>query len=85
MKYYYLALAGVAQWIEHRHGNQRVASLIPNQGTCLGWGPGPWLGVCERQPVDVSLTHQCFSSSLSPSLPISLKINKTFFKNEKKT
>ena len=56
MKYYYLALAGVAQWIEHRHGNQRVASLIPNQGTCPGCGAGPQLGAYERQPhIDVSL------------------------------
>ena len=39
-----LALAGVAQWI----GNQRVASLIPSQGTCLGCGPGPQKGGCSR-------------------------------------
>ena len=69
---YYFALAGVTQWIECRPANHRVAGLIPSQSTCLGCRPGPWLGVCERQPVDVSLTHQCFS----PSLPISLKINK---------
>ena len=36
-----LALAGVAQWIEHRPVNQRVASLIPSQDTGLGFGPGP--------------------------------------------
>ena len=36
-----LALAGVAQWIEHGPENQRVASLIPSQGTCLGCRPGP--------------------------------------------
>ena len=35
------ALAGVAQWIEQRPVNQRVISLIPSQGTCLGCGPGP--------------------------------------------
>ena len=35
------ALAGVAQWIERRPVNQRVASTIPSQGTCLGCGPGP--------------------------------------------
>ena len=35
------ALAGVAQWIECQPVNQRVAGLIPSQGTCLGWGPGP--------------------------------------------
>ena len=51
-----IILAGVAQWIECRPVNQRVTSWIPNQGTCLGWGPGPQLGVCKRQPqVGVSL------------------------------
>ena len=37
------ALAGVAQWIECRPVNHRVASSIPNQGTCLGCRPGPQL------------------------------------------
>ena len=36
-----LALVGVAQCIEHGPVNQRVAGLIPKQGTCLGCGPGP--------------------------------------------
>ena len=40
-KFFFLALAGMAQWIECRPANQRVASLIPSQGTCLGYGPGP--------------------------------------------
>ena len=35
-----VALAGVAQWIKYRPVNQRVASLIPGQGTGLGCGPG---------------------------------------------
>ena len=35
------ALAGVTQWIERRPANRRVASSIPNQGTCLGCRPGP--------------------------------------------
>ena len=35
------ALAGVAQWIEFRPADQRVAGLIPSQGTCLGCRPGP--------------------------------------------
>ena len=34
------ALAGVAQWTEHRPANQTVATLTPSQGTCLGCGPG---------------------------------------------
>ena len=36
-------LAGVAQWIECQSENQKVASLIPSQGTFLGCGPGPQL------------------------------------------
>ena len=60
------ALAGVAQWTGCRPGNRKVTCSIPGQGTCLGWGPGPQLGVCERQPIDVSLTHQCFFLFLSP-------------------
>ena len=31
------------------------AGSIPSQGTCLGRGPGPQIGVCERQPMGVSL------------------------------
>ena len=41
-----------------------VLSLVPGQGTY------------ERQPINVSLSHRCFSPSLSPCLPFSLKINK---------
>ena len=45
-----MALAGVAQWIEHQSANQRVAGFIPGQGTCLGCGPGSQYETCERQP-----------------------------------
>ena len=37
----YFALAGVAQWIERRPVNQRVAGSIPSQGTSLGCRLGP--------------------------------------------
>ena len=36
-----------------------------------GCGPGPQLGVCEMQPINVSLPL-----FLPPSLPLSIKINK---------
>ena len=49
------ALAGVAQWTERWPMKQEVTGLIPSQGTCLGCGPGPQLGACKRQPIDVSL------------------------------
>ena len=59
-------MTSVAQWVGHLPGNLKVTSSIPGQGTRLGFGPGPHLGVCKRQLIDVSLC-------LSPSL---LKINK---------
>ena len=36
-------------------------------------GLDPGCGVCEKQPIDVSLTHWCFSPPFSPSLACSLK------------
>ena len=52
----FLALAGVARWIEYQPVNQMVAGSIPSQGICLGCGPCPQLGAHERQPhTDVSL------------------------------
>ena len=62
-------LAGVAQLVGHCSANQKVADLIPGQGICLGCGFGPLLGMCKRQLIHVSLSHPCFSPSLSPSLP----------------
>ena len=72
------ALAGVAQWIEWWPATQKVADSIPSQGTYLACGPSPQVVVCKRQLIDLSLAHWCFSPSLSPSLPFSLKINKNF-------
>ena len=71
-----LTLAGVAQCIECQPANQKAAGSIPSQGICLICRPGPQLRVCERQPFDVFLSHGCSSPSFSPSLPLSLKINK---------
>ena len=38
---------------------QTEMSLVQllSQGTCLDCGPGPQLGVCERQLINVSLIH----------------------------
>ena len=41
LKFFHIALAGVAQWTVHWPANLRVTSSIPSQGTCLGFGPGP--------------------------------------------
>ena len=66
-KWKHTALTGVAQLVGHHCKKQKVNRLIPCQGTHLGYRFGPGQGV-RGDP--------CFSPSLSPSLPLSLKINK---------
>ena len=51
-----------------------VSFLVRAHAWVAGSVPG-W-GAYERQPIDVSLLHLCFSPSLSLSLPLSLKINR---------
>ena len=63
------ALAGVLSGLSASLRTER--SLV--QFTCLDCGPGSQLGACKRQLIDVFLAHRCFSPSLSPSLPLSLK------------
>ena len=67
------SLAGVAQWIGAQPVGQKDASLILAQVTFLDFRPGPLLGVCERQLIDVSL---CIDVSLPLFLPPSLSKNK---------
>ena len=56
MKIVKVALAGAAQWIECQPENQRVAGLIPSQGTCLGCWPGAqWGALKGHPPIDVPL------------------------------
>ena len=43
-----VALADVAQWVERQPADLKVTGSIPGQGTRLGCGPGPRLGVFER-------------------------------------
>ena len=63
------ALAGVAQWIECRPVNQRVAGWIPSQGTCLGCGLGPSGG-------HLTGNHTLIFLSLSFSFPSPVSKNK---------
>ena len=72
-------LPGIAHWLSGWPANQRVVGSIPSQGTCLDCGPGPQEGVCKRQLIDIISCTSMFLS-LSPSLPLSLKINKIFKK-----
>ena len=67
----YFHLAGVAQWTESWPANQRVASLVPSQGTCLGCRPGPQWG-CTRG----KHTLMFLPLSFFPYSPV--KINKIF-------
>nr|KAF6278877.1 hypothetical protein mMyoMyo1_010211 [Myotis myotis] len=66
-------------WIERRPVEQRVPGSIPVKGTDLGCrllsGRGPGRGSCRRQPIDVFLSHRCFSLSFPLSSTPSLKIN----------
>ena len=68
-----LAAAGVAQFVGSHPAKQKVTSSIPRLSTdwVVSSVPGP--GTCRRQLIDVSLTHWCFSPSLSLSSPLSLK------------
>ena len=61
-----LAMAGVAQWIEHQPVNQRVTSSIPN----LGHMPGLW-AMSPVGSVQEATTHWCFCPSLFPFLTLS--------------
>ena len=58
----------MSQLVGHSPIKQKVARIIPRQGTCLGcrFSPYSW-GVYERQQINVSL-------SLSPSLPLSFSL-----------
>ena len=49
------ALAAVAQWIEHLAYKLKGRWFDSQSGTGLGCGMGSRLGVCERQPTDISL------------------------------
>ena len=47
-------------------GTERSLVQFPVRAHAWGCGPGPQLGVCVGQPVDVFLALQCFSPFLPP-------------------
>ena len=62
---------GSVGWVSHRKAKDR--RFNPWSGHTSGllvWSP------VRAQPIDASLSHQCFSPSLSPFLLLSLKTNK---------
>ena len=69
------ALTNVAQLVGHQSANKRSPVQFPVRPHAWVVGPVPTPGARERQPIDVSLSHGCFSPSLFLSLPLSLKIN----------
>ena len=73
-KKYFLALVGVAQWIECQPAKQEVAGSIPVRAHAWMWAMSPVGGVQE------AITQWCSSPSFS--FPSSLKIN-NFFKKIK--
>ena len=76
----HLALTDVAQLVEHHPTKWKVAGSIPSQACAWVAGLVPGQGLWETQAISISHIG-CFFSSLSPSLPLSLKINKNFLKN----
>nr|KAF6420661.1 hypothetical protein HJG59_009388 [Molossus molossus] len=61
--------------ISLRTRESRVRFLLRAR-TSIAVCPRPRLGLCERQPLHVSLSCQSFSLSLPPSLPPSVKKKK---------
>ena len=74
-------LCGSVGWVSFCKAKGRWLDSRSNQVV----GSVPSQGACERQPIIVCLSHRCFSPSLSPSLPLSLKINKIVKKGKKNT
>ena len=66
----------MAQLVGHHPADQKVTSSIPGRGTCLGCSSVPGWGLQEAP-------DGCFSPSLSPSLPLSLKKLVKNFKKKK--
>ena len=75
-KSFFIALTGAGQLVEHLPQSEKLLVQFPVRAYAWVASLVPGWDVCERQLIDVSLLHWCFSPSLSPSLPLSPKINK---------
>ena len=64
-RYKEVALAAVAQWIEHWPVNRRVTSYIPSQGTCLGGRSHPQQGAARGNHTLTYLSSFSLASPLS--------------------
>lgn len=68
IKIYIVALAGVAQWLEHQPTHRRVLGSIPSQVLV------PGLQVCSLPQGWVAWGRQQINVFLSPSLPLTLSL-----------
>ena len=73
-KMHIFALTSVAQLVGYHPSKQKVVGLILVRAHA--WVAGSSPDGMHTRPIHISLSHQCFSVSPSPSLPLSLKINK---------
>ena len=69
-------LAGVGQWFELWPVNWKVTGLIPPQGTCLSYRPGPQLPAGMPEATDWCISQMLLFLSLSFSLPSPLSKSK---------
>ena len=84
LKNAYEALASVAQLVEASSHRPKGQEFNSQSGHVPGWWIQSQAGACTRGSrmvflshinvsLPLSLSHQCFSPSLSPSLPLTLK------------
>ena len=71
-----VALTSVAQSVGHHPAKRKATSSIPGQGTFLGRRLVPSSVPYKKQGINAFLSLPRFFPSLSPSLPLSLKIHK---------
>ena len=65
------ALTGVAQLAGHHPIKRKLPVQFPVRAHAGVQGLVPIRGVCNRQQIDVSLSHRCFSPPFSFSFPLS--------------
>ena len=62
-------------WLESQPVNRKVMGFIAVRAHAWVAGSVQVRAAYERQPIHVSLSHPCFSPSLSPSLPSPLSMS----------
>ena len=75
-----LALTGVVQLVGCCFTKWKVVGQFPVRAHAWIGGSVHGQGAYGWQPINVCISHWYFSPSLSPSHPLSLKVNKIFYK-----